>query len=120
MREAVLEVVEGGYRVERYQEDLVTCPACERRALASGGYAVSWEADWDLDDFREPWLVGAYPTVRLFPSSLACRVCGLELRGKDELRAASIPESWEIRDVDPEDFYEEYRQDERHWEPDYE
>jgi hypothetical protein len=31
-------------------------------------------------------------------------VCGLHLSGRDELRAAGLPESWEIEDVDPADF----------------
>jgi hypothetical protein len=109
--ELLIRTIEDNYQVEPLQEDLTTCPACGRRALSSGSYSVSWEADWDQDDFGEPWLVGASPTVKLFPSTLDCRVCGLHLFTRTELDAADVPQSWEIEDVDPDDVSEAERED---------
>jgi hypothetical protein len=109
--ELLIRTIEDNYEVEPLEEDLITCPACGRRALTSGSYNVSWEADWDRDDFGEPWLVGASPTVKLFPSTLECRVCGLRLLNRNELDAADVPESWELEDIDPDVVLEAEREE---------
>jgi hypothetical protein len=52
----------------------------------------------------EPDAVISTKPSSVVPSRLKCHVCGLHLSGRDELRAAGLPESWEIEDVDPADF----------------
>jgi hypothetical protein len=108
LHEAVISSIEGSYDVERYEETLVACPACEHLALAQGSYDVDWEADWDYAD-GEAYIAGAYPVVNFSPGTIQCRVCALTLDGEEELRAAGVPTSWQLdsEDVDPGDFYEQ-------------
>lgn len=110
-REAALASIEGTYDPERYYEQLVNCPACERLALVDGSIRVRWEADWDYSD-GESWIAGVYPGVTFSPARLECRVCGLYLKGEEELRAAGVPESWELdqEDVDSSDFEEDWHE----------
>lgn len=105
VREAVLSSIEEGYDPTKYEEELVGCPACARRALVQGSYDVDWEADWDYAD-GEAYIAGAYPVVTFSPGRLECRACGLSIEGEEELSAAEVPPSWKLEDVDPEDFYE--------------
>ena len=39
------------------------------------------------------------------PGTLECRACSLVLDGQGQLMAAEVPESWEIEDAEPQDFY---------------
>jgi hypothetical protein len=105
-REAVLSGIEGAYAPTKYEETLVTCPACDTPALAHGSYDVDWEPEWEIGDDGEPWSPGAVLIVTFRPGSLECHACGLSLDGEDELRAAGVPESWQLDDADPRDFYE--------------
>jgi hypothetical protein len=107
LQTAMIATVEDTYAPEKYEQTLWTCPACEHRALVYGSFDVSWEPDWDYSD-GEAWVAGVYPVVRFAPGTLDCRVCGLELDGEAELRAAGVPAEWQLEDdeVNPSDFYE--------------
>jgi hypothetical protein len=107
VREAVIASIEESYVPEKYQQTLLTCPACKNLALAHGSYDVEWEPDWDYSD-GQVWMAGAVATVRFAPGTVECRVCDLVLDGEAELQAAGVPGSWELdnADVDPSDFYE--------------
>jgi flagellar hook-basal body complex protein FliE len=105
VRDAVLAGIEDSYNPEKYEEDLVECPACERQAMTRGSYDVEWEADWDYAD-GESYIAGAFPVVTYSPGLLECRVCGLELDGEEKLQAAGLSTSWQFEDVNPADFYE--------------
>jgi hypothetical protein len=102
---AVVNVIQSGYAHLRskYEDELVTCPACESLGLASGSYDVDWEADYDDDGTPS----NAYAVVTLKPSHFVCNVCGLNLDDASELKAAGLPESINIEDVEEADFYEE-------------
>jgi hypothetical protein len=111
-RTSALASVEATYSPIKYEEDIVTCPACREPALVGGTYEVDWEADWDVEGSRGPaYIAGVYPVVKFSPGYLGCRVCGLELDGEEELAAAGIAESWMLDDVDPRDF----ANDDRDW-----
>jgi len=100
--ETVIRAIEGSYTLSRYEEELIECPACERLGIMSGSYTMEWEPD----DWDETGPTSASPVVTLFPSYFTCKVCGLELDGEEELRAAEIEDPIEIEDVDPADFYQ--------------
>jgi hypothetical protein len=110
VRSAVLAGIEDSYNPTKYDDDLVDCPACTGRAITHGSYDVTWEPDWDYAD-GESYIAGAYPVVTYAPGYLKCNVCGLELDGEDQLRAAGIADSWQLEDVDPADFYEADEED---------
>lgn len=96
-RDGVLHAIEAGYDPEKYEEQIIECPACKSPALASGAVETRWEqVDEDTFSF----------VATFFPGHLHCRACGLELDGDNELRAARIENLWDI-DIDPADFYEE-------------
>jgi hypothetical protein len=103
---ALISVIEGRYKAitNKYEDDLVSCPACEHLGIASGEFNVDWEADYD-DESGSP--TGAYPVVTLKPSAFVCEFCGLQLSDTSELRAAGLPESINIEDIEPSDFYED-------------
>jgi hypothetical protein len=107
VRETVVRAVEASYTPFGYEEQLVDCPACYKLALTSGNTEVQWEADWEADEFGQPYVSGGGPVVTFFPGYLRCRVCDLELDGEDELEAAGLQRSWTLDDVDPSDFYDE-------------
>lgn len=110
--ETVIRAIEGSYVLSRYEEELIECPACEHLGIISGSYTMEWEPD----DWDETGPTSASPVVTLFPSYLTCRVCGLDLDGEEELRAAEIEDPIEIEDVDPADFYEpDYDYDPDYW-----
>jgi hypothetical protein len=112
MRNAMLKLVEEGYQVEEYEQDLIDCPACGRRAQVVGSTeVVDWKPDYDRDDFGDTYIVGMYPTVMFYPARLECHCCGLRLDGEDELRSARIERSWQLEDVDPAAFADEYEPD---------
>jgi hypothetical protein len=117
MRRAVLSAIEGGYQLENWEQDLVDCPACGNPALASGTYEVNWDVDVDHDDFGQPFLVGAEPTVTFFAGHLECRACGLGLDGLEELRAAGLASSWEMEGIDTGTLLAEYNQQWEGFEP---
>lgn len=107
-RTGALAAIVGSFNlISKYEEALADCPACGQLAWTEGGFDVEWEAEWDVEGSHgDAYVVGANPVVTYRPSYLHCRVCGLELDGDDQLRAADVPEAWEIEDVDPADFYD--------------
>ena len=105
-RKAILTSIVEGYAPEKYEQNLYDCPACGTIALVHGSHDFDWEPDWEVGDDGLPWSPGASLTVTFRPGTLECRACGLVLDGQDQLMAAEVPESWEIEDADPMDFYE--------------
>jgi hypothetical protein len=105
-RKAILTSIVEAYAPEKYEQDLDDFPACGTMALVHGSHDVDWEPEWERGDDGEPWSPGASLIVRFRPGTLECRACGLVLDGQDQLMAAEVPESWEIEDADPRDFYE--------------
>lgn len=101
-KQAVLGVVVAGYRPEKYDEQLLDCPACGTEALAYGSVKVEYDEDWD---HQERVLVGVHPYFTFAPRALRCAACGLELDGTDELYAAGISDPWTLEDVDERDFF---------------
>lgn len=96
-RDGVIHAIEAGYDPEKYEEQIIECPACKSPALASGAV----ETHWEQDDEDSVSFIATF-----FPGHLRCRVCDLELDGDNELRVAGVENTWDI-DVDPADFYEE-------------
>jgi hypothetical protein len=88
-RDGVLSGIESSYSVTKYEEDLVDCPACGRRALTQGSYEVEWEADYDVEG-GEGFVSAVHPVVTYSPGYLSCRVCDLELDGEEELSPAGV------------------------------
>lgn len=102
-REAMLQVIEAGYAPEKYDEQLLVCPACNTPALVFGTVKPELDEDWD---HHEGVLLGVHlGSVTFIPNHLRCSACGLELRDRDELEAAGIEEPWELEDVDERDFF---------------
>ena len=102
-KEAMLQVIESGYAPEKYDEQLLDCPACNTPALVSGTTKPEMDEDWD---HREGILLSVHlSSVTFIPQYLRCSACGLELRDRDELDAAGIEEPWELEDVDERDFF---------------
>lgn len=101
-REAMLRVIEGGYAPEKYDEQLLDCPACGTPALVFGSVKVEMDEDWD---HHEGVLIGVHPYFTFIPNRLRCSACGIELDGRDELDAAGIAEPWPLEDVDERDFF---------------
>lgn len=82
-------------RVIRYK-----CPACECLALLGGRY---WKEDESVDEDSGVVIIITYAT-----EFLHCRICALQLEGRDELTAAKIPEDF---DVEQEPDYDDYGND---------
>jgi hypothetical protein len=101
---ALINVIESGYKsgMEKYRDVLEECPACQNVGIASGDYDLDWDIDYD-----NGIPIGGSPIVTLNPSDFVCNVCGLKLEDATELTAAGLPDSINIEDVDPSDFYEE-------------
>ena len=110
VRDGVIKAIEAGYEPQKYEQDLIDCPACGHTALATGANRVDWEADWDVEG-GEGYISGVYPTVTFIPGTVECRVCRLVLDPEDAVQAAGVPESWQFEDVDPEDFYVDLEDD---------
>ena len=51
--------------------------------------------------------MGGSPIVTLKASTFSCNICGLNLSGAPELKAAGLQDSINIEDVDAADFYDE-------------
>ena len=101
-RQAMLRVIEAGYAPEKYDEQLLDCPACGTPALTFGSVKVEMDEDWD---HHEGVLIGVQPYFTFIPNRLRCSACGLELDGRDELDAAGIAEPWQLEDVDERNFF---------------
>jgi hypothetical protein len=86
-KQGAFRAIEAGYDPEKYEEQIVDCPACESPALASGTFETRYEEIGD-DNFEF--------VAEFFPGHLRCRACDLELDGDDELHAAGIDPQWEI------------------------
>lgn len=97
------------------------CPSCAGLGILGG--APVGRSSVLLDDD------GIYQETRIVPSVFACKICGLEIKGLDELIAAKMPHEFVSRDevdavehfgidvmeyVDPEEIVREY-----HYEPEY-
>jgi hypothetical protein len=82
------------------EEQPATCPACESTALATGDVEVEWQYEQVGDDDFEATLDATF-----VPTSIRCKICGLNLADYDELVAAGIT-AWTI-DVDPGRYEEE-------------
>ena len=96
-------LVSAEYVPIREGNEVGNCPACGRRALFQGWHDVEWEPDFDYSD-GQVWVPGATGTVTFYPDYLKCPVCGLELRGMDELSLTGLPPSWVLVDAIPEDY----------------
>jgi hypothetical protein len=103
-RAAMLSVIESGYKLEKYEEQLLECPACETQGVVYGSLKLDYEPDYDRDGFVD----NASLIVTFVPSSFWCAACGLELDGREELDAAGIEEPWVLEDVDEADFAEDH------------
>lgn len=104
VRQAVISTVTAAYRPAKYEETIVTCPACENPAMMSGTYEVG---DWEVDSYDDEGNPdGAYLNVTLYGQALHCGVCSLHLEGRQELDAAEVETEVPVEDVDPGDFYE--------------
>ena len=101
-RKAMLAGIEASYSpMEKYEEQLVECPACGTQAVVLGTLHEEFDEDWD---HHEGVLLGVHLLVRFIPTSLLCHACRLRLTGRDEMDAAGVGESWYLEDVDPRDF----------------
>jgi hypothetical protein len=103
VKSAIIKAIEASYDAEKYDEQLVDCPACYSTAILHGSTDVRWEAEYDYDG-HEAYAVGVAPIVTFYAGHLNCRVCGLELDAEDELAAADVELSWDLDDVDPQDW----------------
>jgi hypothetical protein len=101
---AMLGLVEAGYRPEKYDEQLLECPACGTPALVYGSVQIEYDEDWD---HHERVLLGVHPYFDFVPQALRCAACGLKLEGWDELEAAGISAPWTLENVDLRDFFDE-------------
>jgi hypothetical protein len=93
----MLHVIESGYAPEKYDQQLLDCPACNTPALVSGSVRTDFDEDWD---HHEHVLIGVHAYFTFIPSRLRCNACGLELDGRDELDAAGIGQPWVPEDVE--------------------
>jgi len=93
VRGALLLGIAASYAPSKYDQALLDCPACSTPALVDAAISVDWEPDWDYAD-GESYIAGFYPDVTIFPRTLKCRACGLNLEGEPELAAARVPRSW--------------------------
>ncbi|WLS43208.1 hypothetical protein Q3V37_17455 [Micromonospora profundi] len=84
---------------DRYDYQRYECPACPSGALLHGTADPEWKAEFNKDG--EP--SGSSLVVHFYPSRLECRVCGLELHGR-QLSAIGVPEELVIKDADESDF----------------
>ncbi|SDN41947.1 hypothetical protein [Geodermatophilus sp. DSM 45219] len=99
----------------------VRCPACHRQGILSGSPDLIFEdvdAYVDEHGVRHRDVVGA--TAVLFADTFRCPVCGLRLRGQEELEEADLSTALEIGPAVLEDFedYEDYDADEEEYVPD--
>lgn len=99
-KKAVLAAIEESYSPEKYEEQLVPCPACGTTALVAGTLNEEYDEDWD---HREGVLLGVHFLVQFIPTGLLCRACHLKLTGRDEMDAAGVGDPWYL-DVDERDF----------------
>jgi hypothetical protein len=106
--QVVVKSIEASYPVEKYECLLTECPSCGQPGLLSGSHVVDWDVDYDNDGS----ISGGYPIVTMTASNFLCFFCDLVLEGTIELQAAGMPETVDIENPDPEDFYDspdEYR-----------
>jgi hypothetical protein len=68
-RQAILSVVEAGYRPEKYDEQLLDCPACDTPALVYGSVQIEYDEDWD---HREGILINVHPIFNFTPQGMRC------------------------------------------------
>jgi hypothetical protein len=104
-KKAVLIAIEESYSPEKYEEQLIECPACGTTALVVGTLREDFDEDWD---HREGVLISVHLLVQFIPTGLLCRACHLELNGRDEMDAAGIGEPWYLEDIDEGDFLGDY------------
>ena len=101
-KKAVLTAIEESYfPLQKYEEQLLDCPACDTPAVVAGTLREEYDEDWD---HKEGVLIGVHLLVSFIPDSLVCRACHLQLSGRDEMDAAGVGESWYLDDIDERDF----------------
>lgn len=96
----VVDAIEASYSPDKYEEQLIECPACGTLALASGTLKEEFDEDWD---HHEQVLLNVHLLVLFIPTGLLCRACYLKLNGRDEMDAAGVGDSWYL-DIDERDF----------------
>jgi hypothetical protein len=107
IRRAVLQAITDGYAPEKYYQQFIECPACATECLDSGSIEVGWEPDYDVVDGEAVLTTSPNAVVTFYPGQLECRACELFLDGEEELDAAEVGFSWQLDDVNSEDFYHE-------------
>lgn len=102
-KKAMLAAIEESYQpLERYEEQLIDCPACGTPAVAIGALHEEFDEDWD---HREGVLLGVHLLLQFIPTDLVCRACHLRLSGRDEMNAAGLGEPWYLEDVDEREYF---------------
>jgi len=100
-RSKVVLAITSGYILDGYDEQVVNCPACESSAIIGGDHEFDrWELDYDRDGVPQR----RYPIVFLLADRFHCAVCGLDLEGEYELKAAGLETSLDVEDALEEDF----------------
>jgi hypothetical protein len=107
-KRAMVNAIEASYSPDRYEQQLIRCPACETLALVSGTLDTEYDEDWD---HRERVLISVHLVVLFIPDGLLCRACHLELDGRDEMNAAGVGEPWYLEDIDERDFIDDFDYD---------
>jgi hypothetical protein len=106
-RASMLLIIEAGYKLDKYDEQLLKCPVCGTQAAVYGSVDIELDEEWD---HREGYLVDVHLAgVTFTPSYLKCNACDLELDGREELDAAGVGESWKLDDWDEADFRDAMR-----------
>lgn len=101
-QKAVLAAIEESYSpLQKYEEQLIDCPACDTTAVVAGTLREEYDEDWD---HREGVLLSVHVAILFIPASLLCHACHLRLSGRDEMDAAGIGDAWYLQDVDEHDF----------------
>lgn len=80
------------------------CPACESPGELMGDFVGSSEIAYDSDDGS------AVEFLVVYAEEFLCRYCGLHLEGPETLKAAALPESFEI-EREPEPEWDDYGND---------
>ena len=101
--ETLVDVIEAGYKnkMDKYYDELV---GSRHRAPGSNKRRLRTRLGGRLRDGMAQRV--GHLIVTLTPATFLCNVCGLNLKDPAELKAAGFPDSIDIEDVDPADFYE--------------
>jgi hypothetical protein len=105
-RTAMLAIIEANYKLDKYDEQWVDCPACKTPAYVGGSIDVEIDEEWDRDGYLEAVHLAG---VTFTPSYFKCDACNLALRGREELEFAEVFETISIEDYDERDFRDAMR-----------